>query len=113
MSADKKESTSDNSDGNATMSPSEALTECLLSQYQFCAGGVGLGAAYGIKYAKGPIPMVIGGITGTVGDLIYGSMVACATQVDTYRADRSGDGKMRAESIVSVVSDDDDLGRRK
>eukprot|EP00957_Ditylum_brightwellii_P074859 5689160-Ditylum_brightwellii.AAC.1 len=95
MSADKKESTSDNSDANATMR------------------GVGLGAAYGIKYAKGPIPMVIGGIMGTVGDLIYGSMVACATQVDTYRADRSGDGKMRAESIVSVVSDDDDLGRRK
>mmetsp|Transcript_5437 Transcript_5437/g.6949 ORF Transcript_5437/g.6949 Transcript_5437/m.6949 type:complete len:87 (-) Transcript_5437:286-546(-) len=63
---------------------SEALTNCLLSQYRFCAGGVGLGAAYGIKYSKGPLPMVTAGVMGTFGDLVYGYVKACKKEVEDY-----------------------------
>jgi hypothetical protein len=49
----------------------------LLSQYHFCAGGVGLGVAYSLKYKKGLIPMVAAGVGGTLADLIWGRVVAC------------------------------------
>eukprot|EP00551_Chaetoceros_affinis_P006586 CAMPEP_0203666130 /NCGR_PEP_ID=MMETSP0090-20130426/3215_1 /ASSEMBLY_ACC=CAM_ASM_001088 /TAXON_ID=426623 /ORGANISM="Chaetoceros affinis, Strain CCMP159" /LENGTH=85 /DNA_ID=CAMNT_0050529915 /DNA_START=53 /DNA_END=310 /DNA_ORIENTATION=- len=65
-------------------SASEALTNCILSQYRFCAGGVGLGAAYAIKYSKGPMPMAMAGVAGTVGDLIYGYYEACKIEADRY-----------------------------
>ena len=57
----------------------------LLSQYRFCTGGVGLGVAYGIRYKKGALPMVAGGVAGTVADLIYGYTVACKQQAEEYR----------------------------
>ena len=56
----------------------------LLSQYRFCAGGVGLGAAYSIKYSKGALPMVVAGVAGTVADLAYGYTVECAKEVERY-----------------------------
>ena len=56
----------------------------ILSQYRFCAGGIGLGAAYAIKNSKGPLPMVAAGIAGTVGDLIYGYYQACAKEAEEY-----------------------------
>ena len=56
----------------------------LLSQYQFCVGGVGLGAAYAIKKSKGPMPMMMAGVAGTFADLVYGYVVACSKQVETY-----------------------------
>ena len=58
--------------------------ESILSQYRFCAGGVGLGAAYAIKNSKGPLPMVAAGVAGTVGDLIYGYYQACSKEVEEY-----------------------------
>eukprot|EP00429_Kryptoperidinium_foliaceum_P005585 CAMPEP_0176020756 /NCGR_PEP_ID=MMETSP0120_2-20121206/10063_1 /TAXON_ID=160619 /ORGANISM="Kryptoperidinium foliaceum, Strain CCMP 1326" /LENGTH=95 /DNA_ID=CAMNT_0017353859 /DNA_START=222 /DNA_END=506 /DNA_ORIENTATION=- len=55
-----------------------ALTNCLLSQYRFCAAGVGLGTAYALKYKKGIIPMVAAGAIGTSADMLYGLFVECA-----------------------------------
>lgn len=56
----------------------------LLSQYRFCASGVGLGAAYAIKNSKGLLPMVVTGAGGTLADLIYGYYTACAKEVGDY-----------------------------
>ena len=61
-----------------------------MSQYRFCAGGVGLGAAYGIKYSKGVVPMALSGIAGTAADMIYGYMVACSKEREEYN--KSFDG---------------------
>jgi hypothetical protein len=52
--------------------------DSLLSQYRFCAAGVGLGTAYGLKYKKGVIPMIAAGAIGTSADMVYGYLVACA-----------------------------------
>ncbi len=60
----------------------------ILSQYRFCAGGVGLGAAYAIKHSKGMMPMAIAGVAGTFGDLVYGYYSACAKEVDRYERER-------------------------
>eukprot|EP00569_Conticribra_weissflogii_P006686 CAMPEP_0171343906 /NCGR_PEP_ID=MMETSP0878-20121228/18278_1 /TAXON_ID=67004 /ORGANISM="Thalassiosira weissflogii, Strain CCMP1336" /LENGTH=80 /DNA_ID=CAMNT_0011846961 /DNA_START=328 /DNA_END=566 /DNA_ORIENTATION=- len=56
-------STNNTADNPSTMTPhqrQEALTQCLLSQYRFCAGGVVLGGGYSIARAKnvrvGPWP---------------------------------------------------------
>jgi hypothetical protein len=75
-----------NSKQNNNVSESEALTNCLLSQWKFCAGGVGLGAAYAIKKSKGPIPMVAAGVAGTLGDLMYGYFVACSEEGKLYES---------------------------
>jgi hypothetical protein len=60
----------------------EALTQCLLSQYRLCAGGVIGGGAYSIlranKVKVGPWPMLGGGFVGTLGDFVYGYFVECA-----------------------------------
>ena len=60
----------------------EALTQCLLSQYRFCAGGVIGGGAYSVlranKVKVGPWPMLGGGFVGTLGDFIYGYFVECS-----------------------------------
>ena len=53
-------------------------TGSLLSQYRFCAGAVGLGTAYALKYKKGVIPMVAAGAVGTTVDMLYGYFVECA-----------------------------------
>jgi len=57
----------------------------LLSQYRFCTAGVGLGAAYGIRSKTGIMPMVAGGVAGTLADLVYGYTVACVDEVEQYR----------------------------
>jgi hypothetical protein len=56
----------------------------LLSQWRFCAGGIGLGAAYAIKKSKGPLPMVAAGVGGTVFDLFYGYFEACSKEATEY-----------------------------
>jgi hypothetical protein len=64
----------------------------LLSQYQFCVGGIVSGAAYGIKFPTGRFgrytPFLVGGIAGTMADLIYGYNVACIKEVEAERAYR-------------------------
>ena len=57
----------------------------LLSQYRLCAGGVLGGAAYGIKYRKGIIPMVAAGVAGTLADLVYGYLESCKNEVESYK----------------------------
>eukprot|EP01082_Thalassiosira_pseudonana_P002335 g2233.t1 g2233 contig11:990427-990824(-) len=60
----------------------DKLTECLLSQYKFCAGGVVAGGAFSMARAStvrvGPWPLLAGGFLGTMGDFIYGYFVECA-----------------------------------
>ncbi|KAL9186451.1 hypothetical protein ACHAXT_005689 [Thalassiosira profunda] len=60
----------------------EKLTQCLLSQYRFCAGGVVVGAGYSVlrraTVKPGPWPMLAGGFAGTLGDFIFGYFVECA-----------------------------------
>mmetsp|Transcript_3640 Transcript_3640/g.5023 ORF Transcript_3640/g.5023 Transcript_3640/m.5023 type:complete len:95 (-) Transcript_3640:135-419(-) len=68
------------------VNPSEALSNCILSQYRLCAAGLGLGTAYGLKYSKRAlIPMAVGGVVGTVSDYMYGYMIACSKEVEVYR----------------------------
>jgi hypothetical protein len=55
----------------------EDFSNCLLSQYRLCISGLGLGTAYGLKYSKGKLPMVVGGVAGSLGDFLYGYYVAC------------------------------------
>ncbi len=62
-----------NSDDRAHM-----VLPSLLSQYRFCAAGVGLGTAYALRYKKGIIPMVAAGAIGTSVDMVYGLFVECA-----------------------------------
>lgn len=50
----------------------------LLSQFRFCAAGVGLGTAYTLRYKKGFVPMLAAGAVGTSVDMIYGYLVECA-----------------------------------
>mmetsp|Transcript_15063 Transcript_15063/g.22560 ORF Transcript_15063/g.22560 Transcript_15063/m.22560 type:complete len:92 (-) Transcript_15063:456-731(-) len=85
--------TSKNTDSSKPdMTPEEALSNCLLSQYRFCAGGVLGGAAYGIKAKKGVVPMVIAGVAGTVSDLVYGYVKACKGEVVEYQRNNGNTG---------------------
>ena len=68
-----------------SLSPAEALTQCLLSRYTFCAAGIGFGVAYAIKTKKGLMPMAIGGFLGSVADLAYGYQIGCAAEIKRYR----------------------------
>jgi hypothetical protein len=52
--------------------------QSLLSQYRFCAAGIGLGTAYALRYKKGLLPMAVAGAMGTSVDMIYGYLVECA-----------------------------------
>mmetsp|Transcript_34380 Transcript_34380/g.79361 ORF Transcript_34380/g.79361 Transcript_34380/m.79361 type:complete len:87 (+) Transcript_34380:127-387(+) len=72
-------------DENKAPPASEVLANCLLSQYRFCMAGVGIGVAHGIRSKKGAMPMVVGGLLGSVADLFYGYSVACKNQVEDYR----------------------------
>lgn len=60
----------------------EALTQCLLSQYRLCAGGVVGGGIYSVlkanKSKATAWPMLGGGFVGTLGDFVYGYFVECA-----------------------------------
>mmetsp|Transcript_83 Transcript_83/g.181 ORF Transcript_83/g.181 Transcript_83/m.181 type:complete len:113 (+) Transcript_83:117-455(+) len=60
----------------------EKLTQCLLSQYRMCAGGVVTGAGYSVlrraTVKAGPWPMLAGGFAGTLGDFVFGYFVECA-----------------------------------
>mmetsp|Transcript_33985 Transcript_33985/g.38676 ORF Transcript_33985/g.38676 Transcript_33985/m.38676 type:complete len:91 (-) Transcript_33985:1024-1296(-) len=82
--------TTDNSDDINKISSSEedesnALANCLLSQFWFFGGGVGLGLAGSLKLKKGPAPMIIGGVAGSLADLIYGYTVACKEHTSTNK----------------------------
>lgn len=61
----------------------------VLSQYRFCVAGVGLGAAYGIKFPHGKYgkfsPFLVGGITGTMADMLYAYNVTCIEELQRYR----------------------------
>eukprot|EP00547_Thalassionema_nitzschioides_P006442 CAMPEP_0194203140 /NCGR_PEP_ID=MMETSP0156-20130528/3002_1 /TAXON_ID=33649 /ORGANISM="Thalassionema nitzschioides, Strain L26-B" /LENGTH=72 /DNA_ID=CAMNT_0038928831 /DNA_START=69 /DNA_END=287 /DNA_ORIENTATION=+ len=59
----------------------ESLADCLLSQYKFFVGGIGVGAMSGIHLKKGIAPMIVGGVAGSMTDLMYGYMVACKEKV--------------------------------
>lgn len=74
--------------GDDTGSPSEALTECLLSQYKFFAAGVGLGGFYAIRKSKGIPVMVAAGVAGSVADMIYGYTVACKEESERYKSSK-------------------------
>mmetsp|Transcript_8917 Transcript_8917/g.16230 ORF Transcript_8917/g.16230 Transcript_8917/m.16230 type:complete len:80 (+) Transcript_8917:195-434(+) len=65
-------------------SPSAALSQCLLSQYRLCAAGLGLGAAYTIKYKKGALPFVVGGVIGSASDLVYGLLKECSEEFKEF-----------------------------
>ena len=60
----------------------EQLTQCLLSQYRLCGGGVAAGLGYSVlrraTLKPGPWPMLAGGFAGTFGDFVYGYFVECA-----------------------------------
>jgi hypothetical protein len=58
----------------------------LLSQYRFFAGGIGLGAAYAMRYKKGVAPMIVAGLGGSMADIVYGYMVACQDHVQRKAA---------------------------
>jgi hypothetical protein len=55
-------------------------------------GGIVSGVAYGIKFPTGRFgrytPFLVGGIAGTMADLIYGYNVACIKEVEAERAYR-------------------------
>ena len=48
----------------------------------FCVTGVGAGVAYALKTKRGLVPVLGGGVGGSVGDLIYGYRIACRKHVD-------------------------------
>jgi hypothetical protein len=56
----------------------------MFSQYQFFVAGVGLGGAYGIRLKKGPAPMILAGLGGSLADLVYGYAIACQNEVRAY-----------------------------
>ena len=53
----------------------------IFAQYQFCTVGVALGGAYAIRMKKGPAPMIVAGVGGTMADLFYAYAVACKAEV--------------------------------
>eukprot|EP00934_Nitzschia_sp_Nitz4_P003876 Nitzschia sp. Nitz4//scaffold155_size52807//9535//9901//NITZ4_006792-RA/size52807-augustus-gene-0.46-mRNA-1//1//CDS//3329537357//3866//frame0 len=67
-----------NSSSSTPESSGNDLTDCLLSQYRFCAAGVGLGTAYALRFKKGVMPMIAAGAVGTSVDMVYGYLVECA-----------------------------------
>lgn len=69
----------------ASDDPSEALSRCLLTQFKFCAAGVGLGGYYGAKAKAGVAPMIAAGVAGSLADLLYGWTAACEEEVRRYR----------------------------
>jgi hypothetical protein len=77
----------------------------LLSQYQFCLAGVGLGTAYALhskgKGVAGLLPMVVGGAVGSLSDLVYGYTVACVPQRDRYHGINNNSTPSEKESLNS------------
>ena len=64
----------------------------MLSQFRFCAAGVGLGTAYTLQRkhvgaTKGTsfLPMVAGGALGSLADLYYGYTVACIEEKERFQ----------------------------
>jgi len=58
----------------------------LLDQFPFFLGGAGLGTAYALKTKSGNImPLLIGGMAGSVADLVYGYTVKCVNQVEATK----------------------------
>mmetsp|Transcript_7054 Transcript_7054/g.10120 ORF Transcript_7054/g.10120 Transcript_7054/m.10120 type:complete len:87 (-) Transcript_7054:235-495(-) len=83
---------SDKEDKDKPTTPSENLANCILSQYQFCAAGVGLGAAYGMGQKRGIAPMIVSGVAGSIADLIYGYTIACQNEVRAFHDQESQRG---------------------
>ena len=75
----------------------------LFAQYKFCVAGVGLGAAYGIRLKKGPAPMIIAGLGGSLADIIYGYTMACQDEVQAYQNYRNG-GSATETTIASTTT---------
>ena len=69
------------------LSAEQVLSQCLLTQYNFCCAGLGFGVAYAVKYKRGFVPLLVGGVVGCVTDLLYGWNIGCASEVNQYRND--------------------------
>ena len=41
-----------------------------------------------MKYSKGPMPMVVAGVSGTMADLIYGYASACQKEVERFNKEK-------------------------
>ena len=55
----------------------------LLSQFPFFLGGASLGTAYAVRSkTKNYMPLLVGGMAGTVADLVYGYTVKCINEVE-------------------------------
>jgi hypothetical protein len=71
----------------------------LLSQYQFCVGGTISGVLYGMKFPTGRFgrytPFLVGGIAGSLADLMYGYNVACIREVAAEQEYRHKGGNKR------------------
>eukprot|EP00590_Aulacoseira_subarctica_P006797 CAMPEP_0172415004 /NCGR_PEP_ID=MMETSP1064-20121228/1571_1 /TAXON_ID=202472 /ORGANISM="Aulacoseira subarctica , Strain CCAP 1002/5" /LENGTH=94 /DNA_ID=CAMNT_0013151895 /DNA_START=16 /DNA_END=300 /DNA_ORIENTATION=+ len=89
------------SDNEELHDAGKILSECLLSQYQFCVGGTLAGAAYGVKFPTGRIgrygPFILGGVAGTLADIVYAYNVACVKEVEAERQAQQSkrEGKLR------------------
>jgi hypothetical protein len=58
----------------------------LFSQYPFFLGGIGVGTLHTLSSkTKSFMPVLVGGMAGTVADLVYGYTVVCVTQVEATK----------------------------
>ena len=48
-------------------------------------GGVGAGGLYGMRSKKGVMPVLVGGVAGSVADLAYAYMFKCVNQVQATK----------------------------
>jgi hypothetical protein len=61
--------------------------DSLLSQFPFFLGGAALGTAHAVRSkTKNYVPLFVGGMVGSVADLVYGYTVKCVTQVEAAAA---------------------------
>lgn len=75
---------------NTTIIHSLLFTTSLLDQFPFFVGGAGLGTAYALYGKRGNImPLLVGGMVGSVADLVYGYTVKCVTQVNATKQSKS------------------------
>jgi hypothetical protein len=73
-------------------SPEKALADCLLGQFSFFLGGAGLGTAFALNKKSGNImPLLVGGMAGSVVDLVYGYTIKCVQQVEATKQPKNHD----------------------
>mmetsp|Transcript_2871 Transcript_2871/g.8399 ORF Transcript_2871/g.8399 Transcript_2871/m.8399 type:complete len:95 (-) Transcript_2871:898-1182(-) len=73
---------------SASVDPSEALSQCLLSQYKYCVGGLAAGVAYSVPSKRGIVPVMAAGVAGSLADVMWGLMVECQSEVSAYKESR-------------------------